>query len=137
MRQFLTLADEIERNLKESKSNIEYLAVLRGPCMQLAKITDPNEIPEKLEDILHLIRFIWLNSPYYNTVEKVTSLCRSLSNQVIIQCTKYVDMNVIFGEKRSRAGIKLFETCIDCLTRYIKTYVLVFQMLIKYLNIIL
>lgn len=122
--QFLILADEIERNVKESMSNIEYLAVLRKPCTELNE-TDPQDMNDKLPEILHLIRFIWMNSPYYNTIEKITSLCRALSNQVILQCTKYSNMDVIFEEKKSRQGIKMFETCIECLTNYIRTYILV------------
>nr|XP_015838947.1 PREDICTED: dynein heavy chain 2, axonemal [Tribolium castaneum] len=123
--QFLILADEIERNVKESMSNIEYLAVLRKPCTELSEIENPNEMHTKLAEILHLIRFIWMNSPYYNTIEKITSLCRALSNQVILQCTKYINMDILFEEKKSREGIKMFETCIECLTNYIRTYVLI------------
>ena len=123
--QFLILADEIERNLKESKSNIEYLGVLKEPCAELAKIENPNEMRSKLVHILHIIRYIWMNSPYYNTIEKLTNLCRALSNQVILQCTKYIKLNLVFVDKKSREGIRMFETCIECLTDYIQAYILV------------
>ncbi|RZC39323.1 DHC N1 domain containing protein, partial [Asbolus verrucosus] len=102
--QFLVLADEIERNVKESMSNIEYLAVLKKPCSELSQIENPNEVHEKLAEILHLIRFIWLNSPYYNTTEKITGLCRSLSNQVILQCTDYINLDI--SESHSQFGTK-------------------------------
>lgn len=123
--QFIVLKDEIERNVKESMSNIEYLAILRKPCTELAVITNPEETSHKMGEILQLIRFIWINSPFYNTVEKITALCRSLSNQLILQCVKYIDLELIFAEKKSITGISMFQTCIQCLTNYIKTYVLI------------
>lgn len=52
-------------------------------------------------------------------------MCRSLSNQIILQCTKFIDMDVIFVKKETRKALKMFETCIQCLTDYIKCYVLV------------
>lgn len=125
VKQFLALADEINRNLVEAKSNIEYLQVLKEPCEELATVKSPEIIPTHLSEIMHLIRFIWLNSPYYNTVERITNLCRSLTNQIIIQCTKYLDLNVVFKDKHSKKAIKMFQICIDCCVRYIQIYVLV------------
>ncbi|XP_030749874.1 dynein heavy chain 2, axonemal [Sitophilus oryzae] len=125
VKQFKLLGEEIIHNVEESKSNIEYLNVLVEPCKKLANIKHPKDIPKILPKILHLIRFIWMNSPYYNTHEKITTLCRSVSNQVILQCTDFIDMNDIFEKKETRNAIKTFEICIECLTDYIKAYVLV------------
>lgn len=50
---------------------------------------------------------------------------RSLSNQIIRQCTQFIDMDIIFLQKHTKNAIKMFETCIQCLTDYIRTYVLV------------
>ncbi|KAF7269690.1 hypothetical protein GWI33_017275 [Rhynchophorus ferrugineus] len=127
VKQFRQLGEEIIHNIEESKSNIEYLNVLVEPCKELGDIKHPKDIPKILPKILHLIRFIWLNSPYYNTNEKITTLCRSLSNQVILQCTNFIDMSVVFEKKETRNSIRMFEICIDCLTDYIKAYVLVSQ----------
>lgn len=125
VRQFLTLIEEVERNLKEAKSNIEYLQVYEKLCDDLSRVETPADIPEKIPAILHAYRFIWLHSPFYGTNEKITSLCRLLSNQIILQCTDFINLSVIFKEKHSRTGISMFQTCIDCLIKYIKTYVLV------------
>lgn len=125
VRQFLTLIEEIERNLKEAKSNIEYLQVFEKLCADLSQAETPADIPEKIPAILNAFRFIWLHSPFYNTNEKITSLCRLLSNQIILQCTDFIHLHVIFKDKQSRKGIQMFQTCIDCLMKYIKTYVLI------------
>lgn len=121
----MLLMEEIERNLKEAKSNIEYLQIFEKPCAELNELASPNEIPEKIPHILHLFRFIWMNSPFYNTNEKIILLCRALSNQIIVLCSDYIDLQVVFEEKRARAAIAMFQTCIDCLTNYIKAYILV------------
>lgn len=125
VRQFLTLIEEVERNLKEAKSNIEYLQVYEKLCDDLSRVKTPAEIPDKIPAILQAYRFIWLHSPFYGTSEKITSLCRLLSNQIILQCIDFINLQVIFKEKHSRQGISMFQTCIDCLIKYIKTYVLV------------
>lgn len=125
VRQFLTLIEEVERNLKEAKSNIEYLQVYEKLCSELSQVESPAEIPERIPAILHAFRFIWLHSPFYSTNEKITSLCRLLSNQIILQCTDFIKLPVIFKDRHSRAGISMFQTCIDCLMKYIKTYILV------------
>ncbi|KAK9890592.1 hypothetical protein WA026_011959 [Henosepilachna vigintioctopunctata] len=125
VRQFLVLVDEIKHNVEEAKSNIEFLQVLREPCMLMSDAEDPTKIPEYIPPILHLVRFIWLNSPYYNTPERITLLCRAISNQIIIQCTDYIKLDVVFNDRATRKAIDMFNACIDCLTQYIKTYVLI------------
>ncbi|CAG9819075.1 unnamed protein product [Phaedon cochleariae] len=125
VRQFKVLADEITRNISESNSNIDYLNVLVAPCDTLADLKSPKDFPDNIPKIIQLIRYIWLNSPYYNTKEKITQLCRSLSNQLILQCRTFIDLDVVFVKKETRKAIVMFETCINCLTQYIKTYVLI------------
>lgn len=123
----MTLAEEINKNLIEVKSNIEYLQILKDPCNELRQIASPENIPPKLSSILNMIRFIWQNSPYYNTEEKITTICRALTNQIIIQCSEYVELDVVFKAKESRKAIKMFQTCIDCCIKYIQIYTLVLK----------
>lgn len=111
--------------MKEAKSNIEYLQIYEKPCEELSLIIDPVDIPPKIPHILNLFRYIWLKSPYYKTNEKLVLLCRALSNQIIISCTDYIDLSVVFKEKKTREATKTFQTCIDCLTEYIKIYMLI------------
>ncbi|XP_071050357.1 dynein axonemal heavy chain 2 isoform X2 [Onthophagus taurus] len=124
-KQFISLSEEINQNLIEAKSNIEYLQVLKKPCNDLRKLESPELIPPKLQIILHLIRFIWIESPYYNTVEKITTICRALTNQIILQCTTYLDLSIVFKERRTRQAIDMFQTCIETCIKYIQIYTLV------------
>ncbi|KAF5292010.1 hypothetical protein FQA39_LY14127 [Lamprigera yunnana] len=125
VKHFLILAEELQLNILEAKSNIEFLQILKEPCQEMMELESPADIPSKLANILNLIRFIWMKSPYYNSSTKITGLCRSLSNQIITQCQQYIDLDVVFKLKHSRAAIKMFQTCIDCCIDYIKTYVAV------------
>lgn len=125
VRQFFAITEEITTSIQESHSNIEYLRVLVKPCEELENTKSPNDFPDKISKILHLIRYIWLNSPYFNTTEKITVLCRSLSNQIILQCKNFIELDIVFEKKQTRKAIAMFETCIDCMTRFIKKYILV------------
>lgn len=124
IKQFYNLVEEINSNMKEAKSNIEFLQIIKEPCEKLNDLT-PKEIPELIMDILNLFRYIWTNSPYYNTESKIITLCRGLSNQILLRCTAYIKFNLMFKEKRSRQCIEMLEDCINCLNRYIQIYILV------------
>ncbi|KAG5894356.1 hypothetical protein JTB14_031917 [Gonioctena quinquepunctata] len=125
VRQFRVLADEIIRNVEESKSNIEFLNVLVAPSEELAATKSPDDFGKTIPKIFQLIRYIWMNSPYYNTNEKITQLCRALSNQVILQCKSYINLDEVFVKKNTQKSNKMFQTCIDCITDYIRAYVLI------------
>ncbi|KAJ9574123.1 hypothetical protein L9F63_008537, partial [Diploptera punctata] len=106
IRSFLNLANEIEEGMKQAKSNIEFLQIVKEPCSDLEKTISPTEIPEVVPALLQCVRTIWMNSPYYNTKERLTILCRAVSNQVILQCIRSVNLNYIF-EGNTRAGIRI------------------------------
>ncbi|CAG9862849.1 unnamed protein product [Phyllotreta striolata] len=123
VRQFKTFAGEIMKNIEESKSNIEYLNILVEPCQELYEVKDLKRIAGKIPKIMHLIRYIWLHSPFYNTKEKITQLYRAVSNQVILQCQKYIDLDIVFKAKETRKAIAMFKNCTDALAEYIKIYI--------------
>uniref|UniRef100_A0A1Y1JU16 Dynein heavy chain tail domain-containing protein n=1 Tax=Photinus pyralis TaxID=7054 RepID=A0A1Y1JU16_PHOPY len=120
--QFMILIEDIHHSLREAKSNIEYLQVITQPCADLMEKQSPAEIPRNLVEILNLFRFIWEQSPFYNSRRKITALCRALSNQIILQCKKFTNLDVVFKEKHSRAAIIMFQTCIDCCVEYTRIY---------------
>jgi dynein heavy chain len=53
--------------MREAKSNIEFLQILKEPCDKLDETTSPADIPEIVPALLQTVRIIWVNSPYYNT----------------------------------------------------------------------
>lgn len=118
IRPFQALADEIVDATNEAKSNIEYLRILKRPCEDLAFEKNPILMTEHIPKLLNLFRVIWMNSPYYNTKDKITLLCKNLSNQIITQCKNSVDLDGIFFRGQTRAGIQMLNMNIDCCLKY-------------------
>jgi len=77
------LIERAKEELLKSLSNIKYLRLLIEPCSKIDVATGPAELTKLLPRIIHLIRFIWLNSDYYNTTRLIAGLFRNLSNQII------------------------------------------------------
>ncbi|KZC12413.1 Dynein heavy chain 2, axonemal [Dufourea novaeangliae] len=121
VRQFLALKDEIEDGVKEAKSNIEYLRSLQAPSAELNKCTEPSEIGKHLMKIIHLFRVIWLNSPYYNSQERIENLFGALSNQIIILCRGFIDLTEIF-EGKTRKSIQKLNECLEACENYRSVY---------------
>ena len=120
-RQFLTLKDEIEDGVTEAKSNIEYLRILLDPSAELDQCVTPSNIEEHLMLIIHLFRTIWLNSPFYNSHERIENLFRALNNQIIIICRNYIDLNELFAGK-TRSSIETLEECVNVCENYKSLY---------------
>lgn len=122
VQQFLTLREDIELEIVKAKSNIEYLSLLKEPCRELRQCTTPDGLTPILPKIIHLCRTIWLNSPYYNTTDKMTNLFTTLSNEIIIICRNLIDLRQVFKGK-TRASIQMFYDCIRVCEEYKKLYV--------------
>ncbi|KAK1122714.1 hypothetical protein K0M31_009158 [Melipona bicolor] len=120
-RQFLSLKDEIEDGVIEAKSNIEYLRILIDPSAELDKCTTPSSIEEHLMLIIHLFRTIWLNSPFYNSHERIENLFKALNNQIIIICRNYIDLGELFAGK-TRSSIEKLEECVNVCENYKSLY---------------
>ncbi len=71
--------------------------------------------------ILNLIRMIWTLSPYYNSSERISGLLRKVSNQIIIQCTKKIDLNEIW-EGDVEASMRQLQESIACCTAWRELY---------------
>lgn len=115
---FQALIVEILDATNEAKNNIEYLQILKQPCEELAQEKSPSQMTNHIPKLLNLFRIIWMHSPYYNTKEKITLLCRNLSNQIILQCKNSVDLDSILLKGLTCHGIKVLEENIDCCLKY-------------------
>lgn len=121
MRQFLTLKSEVEQGVIEAKSNIEFLNILKDTCDELKACTIPTDVAQHLPKMIHLFRTIWLNSPYYNTPEKISKLFNTLSNHIIVMCRDFIDLSDVFAG-RTRKSIKMFDECIKLCEDYKTLY---------------
>lgn len=111
IRQFLTLKDEIERGIIETKSNIEFLSILEDTSAELKACTTTASVASHLPKMMHLFRTIWLNSPYYNTRERIGNLFTALSNQIVVMCKDFIDLGDVFAGKTSKS-MKILHECI-------------------------
>ncbi|CAM5129627.1 unnamed protein product, partial [Natator depressus] len=60
---------------EQAQSNLRFLSILKEPFQELSTL-QPKDIPDKLPHLISLVRIIWVNSPYYNTRERITALFR-------------------------------------------------------------
>uniref|UniRef100_A0A8I3PUB4 Dynein axonemal heavy chain 2 n=1 Tax=Canis lupus familiaris TaxID=9615 RepID=A0A8I3PUB4_CANLF len=74
---FMKLAQQIQDGSRQAQSNLTFLSILKEPYQELAYMR-PKDISSKLPKLISLIRIIWVNSPHYNTRERLTSLFRKV-----------------------------------------------------------
>ncbi|XP_030382586.1 dynein heavy chain 2, axonemal, partial [Scaptodrosophila lebanonensis] len=108
---------DCRHEMEEAMSNIKFLHILIEPCRRIDNADNPTSLTELIPRIIHIIRYIWLNSEYYNRSDLITGLFRNLSNQIIRFCTQKTNMKKILSGC-SRFGIKMSNMSIDCCLTY-------------------
>ena len=94
-----------------------------------------------LNAVLHITLLILLIADCYviNSFiifrEKLILLCRAISNQVILQCSRSVNLSHVF-EGNTHSGIKVFEDIITCCLKYRLIYDKVYYAEDSYIHII-
>ncbi|CAJ1086733.1 dynein heavy chain 2%2C axonemal-like [Xyrichtys novacula] len=114
------LAEKIQDCSLEAKSNLTFLSILKEPLEELAKFK-PDEVIEKLMHIVNLIRIIWVNSPHYNSCERITGLFHKMGNEVISLCVRSISLDRIF-EGFVIASKKNLNDCIKCCLSWKEIY---------------
>jgi dynein heavy chain len=112
LEQFIRLCKLIEDGTQEARENLRFLSILTDPCQDLAK-AEPKEIPEILPKILRKVRLIWTNSIHYNSKERLTSLLRKVSNEIMIRCCAKISLDEIFSGNVQDSLVSL-QDCIKC-----------------------
>ncbi|XP_063712783.1 dynein axonemal heavy chain 2-like isoform X4 [Symsagittifera roscoffensis] len=118
--QFRKYAQQIQDGSKQSENNLKFLNILKEPCDQLSKAS-AKEIPPMLPNLLNLIRFVWTNSDFYNTKERITGLLRKLSNEIILRCSKEIHLDKIF-EGYCITCVNTLNQAINCCSQWKQTY---------------
>ncbi|KAJ3355389.1 hypothetical protein HDU91_005673, partial [Kappamyces sp. JEL0680] len=93
--QFLRLSNLIHEGTIEAQDNLKFLSLLTDNCTNLAQ-AEPKNIITILPNLLRTVRLIWANSKYYNTKERLTSLLRKISNEIIRRCCAKISLDEIF-----------------------------------------
>lgn len=112
LEQFLKLSNLIQEGRIQAQDNLRFLSSLTDSCTLLSN-AEPKNIPGILPKLLHCIRIIWANSKYYNTKERLTSLLRKVSNEIIKRCCKKIILEDIFHGDVQESMISLQDS-ISC-----------------------
>jgi dynein heavy chain len=95
MDQFMHLSNQIHDGSLQAQDNLKFLSALVAPCNKLS-VAEPKQIPPILPHLLSCIRLIWSRSKFYNTKERLTSLLRKVSNDIIQRCRAKISLEDIF-----------------------------------------
>lgn len=107
----------MDKEIERAQDNVRYLKLLIEPCNELWSAESPTDIPIKLPRIVNIIRFIWLNSKYFNSSDSITKLFRYVGNQIIQFCCQKINVAAIFGGD-AQNQIKMANMSIDCCLYY-------------------
>ncbi len=105
----------------KAESNVQFLSSLEAPCARLAQ-AELAAVPQLLPGILDLLRMIWVLSPHYNTPDRMTSLLRKVSNEVINRCRHHIDLSALFLGEGLDAVERRLQQSIDTAARWRETY---------------
>ncbi|KAF1335297.1 Dynein heavy chain, partial [Globisporangium splendens] len=105
---FETLSQIIKQGSIGANDNLMFLKKLSPVCEEIAR-AQPDEIPL----LLNYIRLIWMYSRHYNTEDRITSLLRKVSNEIIVVCCKKISLQDIF-DGNVEASILHLEQSIQC-----------------------
>ncbi|XP_048221841.1 dynein axonemal heavy chain 2 isoform X1 [Perognathus longimembris pacificus] len=127
---FVKMAQQIQDGSRQAQSNLTFLSILKEPYQELAFMR-PKDISSKLPKLISLIRIIWVNSPHYNTRERLTSLFRKMSNEIIRLCCHAISLDRIFEGYVSSSKEDL-QGCIFCCQAWKDHYLEAVQMHTQY-----
>lgn len=112
LEQFQRLAKMIHEGTIQSQDNLRFLSSLTLSCTQLSE-AQPVAIPALIPKILRYIRMIWANSRFYNTKDRLTSLLRKVSNEIMRRCSSTISLDEIFHGNVQESIINL-QSSISC-----------------------
>jgi dynein heavy chain len=114
LEQFQRLSNLIHEGTLQAQDNLKFLTTLSNPCKALSE-AEPKNIISLLPKILRCVRMIWANSTYYNTRDRLTSLLRKVSNEIMRRCCATISLDEIFhGDVQlSMASLQDSITCGD------------------------
>lgn len=117
VKQLLDLYAKVLVELESANDNIDYLQILVEPCRLLNSAKDAAEVPARLKQIIHLMRVVWTRSKFFNTREHISSLFRSLSNQIIMLSQAKIDVAKVLNG-RPREGLRIASLATDTCLAY-------------------
>lgn len=96
LRHFRLLERDIQDGSKEARENLKFLSILKEPCEELITLK-PAEMSKVLPNLLNIVRLIWTISTHYNTPDRISSLLRTISNEIIKRCQDNINLDKILN----------------------------------------
>mmetsp|Transcript_64893 Transcript_64893/g.119431 ORF Transcript_64893/g.119431 Transcript_64893/m.119431 type:complete len:4522 (+) Transcript_64893:77-13642(+) len=112
LKEFRSLEERIKKGTLEAKENLKFLSFLKEPCQRLSEAKPP-DIPAILPNILNCVRVLWTISSYYRKEDRISSLLRKMSNEIIKRCQETIELKDIF-EGRVESSMIQLQQSIDC-----------------------
>jgi dynein heavy chain len=118
--QFYRLSNLIQEGSMQAQDNLRFLSLLKGCCTELSN-AEPKSVVKVLPNLLNYIRIIWANSKFYNTKERMTSLLRKISNEIIRRCCARISLEDIF-HGNTNASVQSLQDSIACGEQWKQVY---------------
>ncbi|KAI9188053.1 hypothetical protein H9P43_002444 [Blastocladiella emersonii ATCC 22665] len=118
--QFHRLSNLIQEGSMQAQDNLKFLSLLTASCTELAA-AEPRAVAKILPKVLNYIRIIWANSRFYNSKERMTSLLRKISNEIIRRCSLKISLDDIF-HGNTQASIQSLQDSVACGEQWKQTY---------------
>lgn len=119
-----------DTKFEEASSNLIYLNIVFNFCKNLQI---PDNIENFVTEVLLLILFIWIESPFYSHKNNMEILCQALSSQIMEQCINYINLDIAFKDD-PEIGIQMLEKCIFCCNIYKTIYDHIMTNITTYIN---
>ena len=91
---FQTLTEQIISRAAEANDNLKYLETIRQQCTDLRTV-EAVKVVQILPDLMNRVRLIWSYSSFYNDNDRVCSILRKISNEIIRRFRAHVPVSEI------------------------------------------
>eukprot|EP00698_Gefionella_okellyi_P008566 TRINITY_DN2129_c0_g2_i1.p1 TRINITY_DN2129_c0_g2~~TRINITY_DN2129_c0_g2_i1.p1 ORF type:complete len:4490 (+),score=1324.74 TRINITY_DN2129_c0_g2_i1:457-13926(+) len=115
------LDNKITDAANEAKDNVKYLYTLESHSEELYK-GDPLTLLDTLPALLSAIKMMHSIARYYNTSERMTTLFVKITNQMILNCKRYLTLPGPLWDQPREKAIERLRACIKLNEQYQAQY---------------
>ena len=121
LKDWLKLDGRVTDSANEAKDNVKYLYSVERFYLPLYK-SNPLEIMDGLEPLLQSIKMMHNVARYYNTPDHITTFLTKVSNQMVLQCKKYLTELGSFWNQPHEELLQRLAACIQLNLTYQHVY---------------